>query len=98
MDPAAESSPGPDALDAWFTPGRFAALLATLTCVFREFGNFAYPLAFYQRAAFWPGELPLSWSLAVFCLLHLWFGGLGMYFLAPRWTGRAQPAAVADVA
>src|SRR5690348_17296230 len=24
--------------------------------------------------------LPLTWSLSFFCLLHLWFGGLGMYF------------------
>jgi hypothetical protein len=30
--------------------------------------------------------LPLTWSLSFFCLLHLWFGGLGMYFLARRWT------------
>ncbi len=26
--------------------------------------------------------LPLPWSLGVFCLAHLWFGGLGMYRLA----------------
>jgi hypothetical protein len=30
--------------------------------------------------------LPLQWSLGFFSLLHLWFGGLGMYFLAHRWT------------
>ncbi len=29
---------------------------------------------------------PLNWSLSFFCLLHLWFGGLGMYFLARRWA------------
>src|SRR5208282_1656147 len=31
--------------------------------------------------------LPLTWALPVFCLLHLFLGGLGMYFLASRWTG-----------
>ena len=31
--------------------------------------------------------LPLAWSLSFFCLLHLWFAGLGMFFLARRWTG-----------
>ncbi|HTR41691.1 MAG TPA: YfhO family protein [Pseudomonadales bacterium] len=31
--------------------------------------------------------LPLTWSLSFFCLLHLWFGGVGMYLLARKWTG-----------
>lgn len=31
--------------------------------------------------------LPLTWGLACFSLLHVWFAGLGMYFLARRWTG-----------
>jgi len=31
--------------------------------------------------------LPLPWSLGFFCLLHLWFAGFGMFFLARRWTG-----------
>src|SRR5271169_4791705 len=31
--------------------------------------------------------LPLEWSLGFFCLLHLWFAGLGMYFLSRKWTG-----------
>ena len=39
--------------------------------------------------------LPLNWSLSFFCLLHLWFGGLGMYFLARRWTGNDFGAAFA---
>src|SRR5208283_1774127 len=30
--------------------------------------------------------LPLQWSLSFFCLLHLWFAGFGMFFLARRWT------------
>jgi hypothetical protein len=39
--------------------------------------------------------LPLEWSLSFFCLLHLWFAGLGMYFLARRWTGNDFAAAFA---
>ncbi len=42
--------------------------------------------------------LPLSWSLGVFCLLHLWLGGMGMFFLARRWTGNNFAAAVAGIA
>ena len=39
--------------------------------------------------------LPLQWSLGFFCLLHLWFAGLGMFFLARRWTGSNFAAAFA---
>jgi len=39
--------------------------------------------------------LPLEWSLSFFCLLHLWFAGLGMFFLARRWTGNNFAAAFA---
>jgi hypothetical protein len=39
--------------------------------------------------------LPLSWSLGVFCVAHLYLGGLGMYLLAHRWTGNRLAAAVA---
>lgn len=42
--------------------------------------------------------LPLGWSLSFFCLLHLWFAGLGMYFLARRWTGASFAAAFAGLA
>lgn len=42
--------------------------------------------------------LPLTWSLSFFCLVHLWFGGLGMYFLARRWTGNNFAAAFAGTA
>ena len=41
--------------------------------------------------------LPLSCSLGVFCLLHLWLGGMGMFFLARRWTGNNFAAAVAGI-
>lgn len=43
-------------------------------------------MALYPPALFYLA-LPLTWSLGVFSLLHLWFAGLGMYFLARRWTG-----------
>lgn len=132
----------PDA-DEWFSVGRFALVLAVLIAVpfwdvlsgtrafvFRDFGYFGYPLAYYHRERFWDGEiplwnplsncglpflaqwntmtlypgslfnllLPLSWSLGVFCLLHQWWGGLGMYFLARKWTGHPLGASVAGVA
>jgi hypothetical protein len=41
--------------------------------------------------------LPLSWSLGVFCLLHLYWGGLGMFLLAQRWTGQRLAAAFAGI-
>jgi hypothetical protein len=41
--------------------------------------------------------LPLSWSLSFFCLAHLFWGGLGMYVLAHRWTGNRFAAALAGV-
>jgi hypothetical protein len=40
-------------------------------------------------------SLPLGWSLSFFTLLHLWFAGMGMFFLARRWTGNASAAAFA---
>lgn len=30
--------------------------------------------------------LPLPWSLGLFCLAHVWLGGIGMHLLARRWT------------
>lgn len=42
--------------------------------------------------------LPLSWSLGFFTLLHIYLAGLGMYFLASRWTGNRLAGAVAGVA
>jgi hypothetical protein len=131
------------AMDAWFTPGRFAAILATLICLtffnivtglqtffLRDFGVFTYPVAQYYRECFWRGELPLwnplnycgiplvaqwntsmlyppslfylvfplSWSLGVFNLAHLFLAGLGMYLLARRWLGNNFAASVAGIA
>jgi hypothetical protein len=39
--------------------------------------------------------LPLPWSLGVFCLSHLFLAGMGMYFLAHRWTGNRLAASAA---
>jgi hypothetical protein len=41
--------------------------------------------------------LPLKWSLSFFCLTHLYWGGLGMYFLAQRWTNNRLAAGLAGV-
>lgn len=59
-------------IDGWFTPGRFAAVLGVLICAcfpqvvsglevfaFGDSSQFAYPMAFYWREAFWRGEIPL---------------------------------------
>jgi hypothetical protein len=41
--------------------------------------------------------LPLTWSLSFFCLAHLFWGGLGMYFLTYGWTDCRPAAALAGV-
>ena len=41
---------------------------------------------------------PLSWSLGVFCLLHLFWGGLGMFLLAQAWVQNRRAAAFAGIA
>ncbi len=41
--------------------------------------------------------LPLPWSFNFFCLVHLFVGGLGMYFLAHRWVGNGFAASVAGM-
>jgi len=41
--------------------------------------------------------LPLNWSLSFFCLAHLFWAGLGMYFLARRWTGSLLAAPLAGL-
>jgi hypothetical protein len=42
--------------------------------------------------------LPLTWGLSFFALLHLWFAGLGMFFLARKWTENNFAAAFAGTA
>ena len=59
-------------------------------------------LAQWNTLTLYPGSLiylllPLPWSLNFFCLLHLFLGGLGMYFLAQRWTNHRLAAAVAGL-
>src|SRR5579859_6612042 len=51
-----------------------------------------YPLSLFYLL------FPLSWSLGMFCLGHLFLAGLGMYFLAHRWTGSRLGAALAAAA
>jgi Bacterial membrane protein YfhO len=41
--------------------------------------------------------LPLAWSVSFFCLAHLFWGGLGMYVLACRWTQCRLAAALAGI-
>lgn len=48
-----------------------------------------YPLSLFYLL------LPMPWSFGLFCLGHLVVGGMGMYFLARRWTGSTLPAAFA---
>lgn len=73
------TGPSDQELDAWFSPGRFAALLALLilvmfpdvllggrTFILRDFGLFGYPLAQYFRDSFWRGEIPL-WNPLSYC-------------------------------
>jgi hypothetical protein len=142
LTPAGTQAAARPGANDWFTPGRFAALLALLiiacfpqvifgveTFYFRDYQLFGYPLAFYHREAFWRGEiplwnpyndcglpflaqwntltlyplsliyllLPLPWSLSFFCLTHLFIAGMGVYFLAHRWTNNRLAASVAGI-
>jgi hypothetical protein len=53
-------------------------------------------LALYPPSLFYL-VLPLTWALGLFCLLHLFWAGMGMYFLTARWTGSRAGAALAAV-
>ncbi len=72
--------------------------------LWNPYNNCGVPfLAQWNTMPLYPGALiylllPLTWSLSFFCLLHLWFAGLGAYFLARRWTGDNFAAAFAGVA
>jgi hypothetical protein len=60
-------------------------------------------LAQWGTMALYPGALiylllPLPWSLGLFCLLHLFLGGLGMFFLARAWWHQHFAAALAGTA
>jgi hypothetical protein len=41
--------------------------------------------------------VPLQWSLSFFCLVHVLWGGFGMYLLARHWTNHSLGAAVAGI-
>ncbi len=128
--------------DAWPGTGWYACLLGVLvfvvfagvllgkaTFVFRDFGLFSSPVAFYHKDSLWHRELPLwnpfnycgipflaqwntmvlypptviyllfplGWSLSLFCLLHLFWGGLGMNVLARQWTHSRLAGALAGL-
>jgi hypothetical protein len=60
-------------------------------------------LAQWNTLTLYPGSLiylllPLSWSLGLFSLVHLFLAGMGMYFLAHRWTGNRFAAGAAGLA
>lgn len=59
-------------------------------------------LAQWNTMVLYPGTFiyllfPLPWSLSVFCLGHQWLAGVGMYYLARRWTGSGWAAAMAGL-
>ncbi|MBI3417961.1 MAG: YfhO family protein [Verrucomicrobia bacterium] len=60
-------------------------------------------LAQWNTLVLYPGSLiylllPLPWSLSAFCLAHLFWAGMAMYWLAHRWTGHRLAACVAGLA
>ena len=65
--------------------------------------NFGIPfLAQWNTSCLYPPTLfylllPLSWSLGVFLLAHMFFAGMGMFLLARRWTGNPLAAALAGL-
>ncbi|HVV72288.1 MAG TPA: hypothetical protein VHI52_12435, partial [Verrucomicrobiae bacterium] len=59
-------------------------------------------LAQWNTMALYPPSLiylllPMPWALSVFCLVHLFWGGLGTYFLATEWTKHRLAASLAGV-
>jgi hypothetical protein len=56
------------------------------------------PMALYPLTLIYLLLSPLSWSLGLFCLVHLWWGALGMYYLAYGLTRNRFGAAVAGLA
>jgi hypothetical protein len=72
--------------------------------LWNPFNNCGVPfLAQWTTMVFYPLSIfylifPLSWSVGVFNLGHLFLAGLGMYFLAHHWTGNRPAACVAGLA
>ena len=90
-------SPASDQIEAWFTPRRFAVLLAVLIAVafpdvlfggrtffYRDYGVLAYPTVHYFRESLWRGEVPL-WNPLSNC---------GVPFLAQWGTMVCYPGAL----
>ena len=71
--------------------------------LWNPFNNCGLPfLAQWNTLTLYPPSLiylllPLTWSLSFFCLAHLFWGGLGMYYLAHRWTHHRLAAGLAGV-
>lgn len=71
--------------------------------LWNPYNNCGIPfLAQWNTMALYPPSLvylllPLTWSLSFFCLAHLFWAGLGMYFLARRWSGSHLGGAIAGV-
>jgi hypothetical protein len=60
-------------------------------------------LAQWNTMVLYPGSLlylllPLPWGLNLFCLVHLYAGGVGMYVLARHWSGSQLGGAIAGIA
>ena len=72
--------------------------------LWNPYNNCGLPfLAQWNTLVLYPGSflylvLPPVWALSLFCLLHLWLAGMGMYCLAYRWTRHRLGAAVAGTA
>jgi len=72
--------------------------------LWNPFNNCGIPfLAQWNTSVCYPFSMvyvlfPLPWSLNLFCLGHLILAGIGMYFLAQRWTGNRFAAGLAGVA
>jgi len=59
-------------------------------------------LAQWNTMTLYPGSLiylllPLPWSLSFFCLAHLFWGGMGMYYLAADWAEHRLAGALAGI-
>ena len=71
--------------------------------LWNPYNNCGVPfLAQWNTMALYPPALiylllPLEWSLSFFSLLHLFWAGLGMFYLAHRWTGNRLAAAAAGL-
>lgn len=72
--------------------------------LWNPYSNCGQPfLAQWGTMTLYPGALiylllPLPWSLSMFCFVHVWLGGFGMYCLTRRWTNSAFGGALAGTA